>query len=394
MQHYIGAGAGFVSLILGPDGHFRCARILSVKLFLSCSGERSYAAGQALRDHIPVILQAAEPWLSSEDIGKGHRWSQQLSENLATIDFGIICVTPENQHAPWILFEAGALSKSLATGYVATFLLGMNSAEVVGPLAQFQSTKPDEADVFKLFETINRRMSQPLAQSVLETAFRNGWPELGRKLKAAASVPVARTARRGERDMLEEVLDRLRSFERSFTPAGVSSASLIGVDRIVPGWDAIDWEPYLDSTSRLDLLARDGNPWREENEGALRNMARRDGVHIRVVLPDPADDAVLLEANRANPFDLTEARERINKSIQGYLALRHIADARATIEIFLSRQVPLYAWCRTDGVAMIRPYAHGPRPTMPAFLLSDHGSLFQICQADFDMLVERASPVS
>jgi hypothetical protein len=60
---------------------------------------------------MPDVLFMAEPWLSAEDIEKGAKWNQVVSGELEKSNFAIICLTPENLGAPWLLFEAGALSK-------------------------------------------------------------------------------------------------------------------------------------------------------------------------------------------------------------------------------------------------------------------------------------------
>ena len=82
-----------------------------MKVFLSWSGLRSKAIANALRDWIPDVFQQAEVWMSEHDIEAGARWSNELNNILEESNFGIICLTPENQYAPWITFEAGALSK-------------------------------------------------------------------------------------------------------------------------------------------------------------------------------------------------------------------------------------------------------------------------------------------
>ena len=79
-------------------------------IFISWSGPRSRAAAEALKDYLPMIVNAFNPWLSCADIDKGSGWLCELSGALATSKASIICLTPNNLTAPYILFESGALS--------------------------------------------------------------------------------------------------------------------------------------------------------------------------------------------------------------------------------------------------------------------------------------------
>jgi hypothetical protein len=49
--------------------------------------------------------------MSDEDIDSGARWNDSIAKSLDDTHFGIVCATRENQHAPWLIFEAGALAK-------------------------------------------------------------------------------------------------------------------------------------------------------------------------------------------------------------------------------------------------------------------------------------------
>ena len=110
-------------------------------IFISWSGPRSGALAQALKKWLPKIVNAFNPWLSSADIDKGARWSSEIASRLAQTKAGIICLTPSNLSEPWILFEAGALSKTLESTFVCPLLIDLEKSDVSGPLAQFQATK-------------------------------------------------------------------------------------------------------------------------------------------------------------------------------------------------------------------------------------------------------------
>src|SRR4051794_19228421 len=93
--------------------------------------------------------------MSAEDIDKGARWGNEIASELEACDFGIICLTPANLQAPWIYFEAGALSKAVERARVSPLLLGLKPSDVTGPLVQFQFTLPQRSDMLRLVDAIN-----------------------------------------------------------------------------------------------------------------------------------------------------------------------------------------------------------------------------------------------
>jgi hypothetical protein len=219
-----------------------------VKIFISWSGERSQAVAQALHEWLPSVMQAVVPWMSSEDIQKGSRWLQDVSDKLSHNDFGIICVTPENRRAEWLLFEAGALSKVIERAAVATILLDLNSADVSGPLAQFHDTKVNKPDFRRLVNTINHRIAVPLFETKLGEAFDLWWPKLESRLDAARRLSHAPHAERPQREILEEVLGYVRAYQH-LAPAAVERDQWA-----VPKW----FEDWVRSQSAPPLGAKIG----------------------------------------------------------------------------------------------------------------------------------------
>jgi len=70
------------------------------------------------------VIQSVKPFLSSNDIRSGQRWFSEIGKELQNTKFGILCLTPSNKEAPWILFEAGAISKIVDESRVVPLLIG------------------------------------------------------------------------------------------------------------------------------------------------------------------------------------------------------------------------------------------------------------------------------
>lgn len=155
-----------------------------MKVFLSWSGDLSRAIACSFRDWLPSVIQSVKPYVSSEDIDKGTRWSTDIAQELEESSFGILCITKENINAPWINFEAGALSKTIDKARVSPFLFDVKRSEVQGPLLQFQSTIYDKGDIGKLVLSINNFLldDDRLVESRLDKAFQVWWPQLDRQL--------------------------------------------------------------------------------------------------------------------------------------------------------------------------------------------------------------------
>src|SRR4051812_45766873 len=114
-----------------------------MRVFISWSGDRSRALALQLHDWLKAVVQLSDPWMSERDIDAGQRWNEEVSLRLRDTHFGIICLTPNNLNAPWLLFESGALAKALDSARVVPILLGLKKADLTFPLAQFQAQSAD-----------------------------------------------------------------------------------------------------------------------------------------------------------------------------------------------------------------------------------------------------------
>lgn len=141
-------------------------------VFLSWSGEESRKVAEALHRWLPHLIQLVEPWMSSTDILAGARWQTEIASRLNECAFGIICVTPGNVESPWMLFEAGALSKTIAASKVCPFLLGVRMHQLPQALAQFQAVEADERGILSLLHSLNDSLGMDKLTAVqLDKAF-------------------------------------------------------------------------------------------------------------------------------------------------------------------------------------------------------------------------------
>lgn len=161
-----------------------------MKVFISWSGPLSKAVAEALRTWLRRVIPLIDPFISSQDIPKGDFWLNSLFCELAQSPVGIICVTQENLHSDWLLFEAGALAKHVGRSKVCTFLINVSPIEVAEPLALFQATTTKKEDVFRLIKTIHAALERPLhSEQELQDQFDIWWPELEAKIRNALVSP-------------------------------------------------------------------------------------------------------------------------------------------------------------------------------------------------------------
>ena len=233
----------------------------SLEIFISWSGQRSKSLAIQLRDWLKAVVQRSDPWVSERDIDAGQRWNEQISARLKSTNFGIICLTPENLSAPWLLFEAGALAKALDAARLVPVLLGVRKADLTFPLAQFQAVEADREGLFALASAVNRATGDHrLPENVLVNIFEGQWAQLETALQVIPLKPLGQHSsrrQRSDREVLEDILDGLRAVQRK-----VGGRASLKSDTT----DTANWEDYYIRAVNL-ANAREGH---ETDVEALR----------------------------------------------------------------------------------------------------------------------------
>ena len=210
-----------------------------MKVFISWSGETSKAIAETLRNWLPSVVQAIKPYYSPDDITKGSRWSIEISKELEECKVGLLCLTADNLEAPWVMFEAGALSKSLSAARVCPLLFGVDPSDIKGPLVQFQAAPFARDEMKKAVRMMNQELgASALAPDVLDSVFDMWWPKLEGAITAILSKAHAPSKHRirSERDILDEILARVRvtSSDPSRSPISPDAVQdlLSGLERL------------------------------------------------------------------------------------------------------------------------------------------------------------------
>lgn len=208
-----------------------------MNVFVSWSGSRSKTYALHVHGWLRAVLHRAEPWMSEADMVPGQRWNEEISVRLRETHFGIICLTPENLVAPWLLFEAGAIAKAVESARVVPLLFGVKKTELGFPLAQFHAVEADRDGFLALASAINRGFGEKsLDAAVLTSVFNGLWPNLRESLESVdpATAQTSKGIERSDREILEEVLNGVRGIQRAIV-ASPATARL---------GEQAEWEDY------------------------------------------------------------------------------------------------------------------------------------------------------
>ncbi|WIM89318.1 TIR domain-containing protein [Candidatus Mycobacterium wuenschmannii] len=187
-------------------------------IFVSWSGRPAQVLAAFLQTWLRQVIQELDPFMSTNSIAKGARWSPEIAKRLETTSEAIVCVTSENQDAPWLNFEAGALAKA-TDSRVRPLLIDLAPSDVTGPLSEFQLTSAaDKEDVRRLINSINENCDRSLPTEILDATFEREWPALKEKIteviKLIGGQPSTKQRKRDDVDLMAEILERVRMMER------------------------------------------------------------------------------------------------------------------------------------------------------------------------------------
>jgi hypothetical protein len=182
-----------------------------MQVFIAWGGEVAGKIARKLSDWLPNVLQSITPFVSP-NIEPGSRWLPKLSGALSKSDAGVLCLTSDSIHSPWLLFEAGGLAGGKGQRPLYGILFNVTREEVPDPLTQFQLSQFSKDQVREILKSLNSLSGkQKVDDDVLHDSLERLWPELDNAIKS-----ILAAAPRGRYRLFHcaELADRAEMYRR------------------------------------------------------------------------------------------------------------------------------------------------------------------------------------
>jgi hypothetical protein len=217
------------------------------------------------------VIQIVKPWMSTADIRAGARWVVDITASLADAKIGIVCVTQDNQREPWLLFETGALAKSIENTFVCPYLIHMPKENLVqGPLTLFQAQLADRDGTWAVLSMVNEALGvEALPRERLQRTFDLHWPKLEATLSA---LPPARAeSHRPQEEVLAEILETIRSLARRLPAPSPRNI----LDRYREAWRPGSQSVFRDLAAQLEARIAAGPERSDISDSANEELVRK-----------------------------------------------------------------------------------------------------------------------
>jgi hypothetical protein len=158
-----------------------------------------------------------------------------------------------------LIFEAGAVAKSVEKGRVVPLCIDLPPSDITGPLEAFQGRSLDKDGVRRLVQDLNEAAEKKMPKERLDGVFNAMWPELEAAIEEAIQgMPATQEPQRTVEDMVAELVDRVRRIERGVDefPLGLSPTSSWLAARTMASWYDSTLESLAEGKTNVDYLRR------------------------------------------------------------------------------------------------------------------------------------------
>jgi hypothetical protein len=254
------------------------------RVFISWSGTAAQIAANALVHFLERVIQTPKLFISTRGIPAGTPWPVELSKQLKKCDLGVICLTKDNLAAPWLLFEAGSLSKAFGKARVIPYLIGIPFSEVPDPLKHFNGVEANIEGTLKLVSSINKAVAARIGRDwrlsghVLHDVVELHWNTLSSaldKVRNDAKAAIRLEKLQGVQERTRNLVEALKDFRAKhkneekrpplrysgfLSPFAIHSQK--GRDKATDGessMDAVTWDQLVEERAETIAIAKSGH---------------------------------------------------------------------------------------------------------------------------------------
>lgn len=166
-----------------------------------------------------------------------------------------------------------------------------------------------------------------------------------------------------------------------------------GLKELSLAWNDQRWADLFAKGPHVDVLLGYGQTWRGVAASGLEEFLKKKGNVLRVCLPDPAEDWLMVALGRRYNMAPDRLRERILEAARYFAELRGRGEAK--VQIFFRAGEPVYGLYRFESAALITLYPHRKeRSSKIPTLVVESGEMLDFVIEDFEAAITDAREVS
>ncbi len=168
----------------------------------------------------------------------------------------------------------------------------------------------------------------------------------------------------------------------------VRTAGLISIPKDF--YRDIDWSYLFRNVEKLDVFIAYGGTWRGANRASILALAERPGAQVRIVLPDPDNDAIVSELARRFYKSNEAIRTRILEATDDFIGIfNNPPKTVADFSLWYTPTTPLFSLYRFDSISIITLHTHrSGRWNIPVFMVEKGGSIYEFIEQEFEAFVD------
>jgi hypothetical protein len=152
-----------------------------------------------------------------------------------------------------------------------------------------------------------------------------------------------------------------------------------------------DFSKLIRGANKLDIFVCYANTWRANYEEDLRVLARKPGVRIRLIVPNPYNMEIMKElAHRFGSASEQVLAEKIKAAIEESKNIFVNANnQKSDFTVWVHEENPVTSFYRFDNIAVVTLYKHARgRGNVPTFTAERGGTLYNYVEAEVDGMIK------